>query len=88
MRSKLSGLARQALSGYAEMELAVLVSDKRMRDYKTALSNRNVRLMDSIGTYGWILMQDRLNRDAMGELPDFEALFAATSSMELVKQMS
>lgn len=88
LMSKLSGIARQALSGYSDMELAVLVSDKRMRDYKTALSNRNVRLMDSIGTYGWILMQDRLNRAAMGELPDFEALFAATSSMELVKQMS
>ena len=44
--------------------------------------------MDSIGTYGWILLQDRLNRAAMGDLPDFEALFAATSSAELVKQVS
>ncbi|WP_321338334.1 glutamate synthase-related protein [Breoghania sp.] len=88
LMTKLAGIARQALSRYSDMELAVLVSDKRMRDYKTALSNRNVRLMDSIGTYGWILLQDRLNRAAMGELPDFEALFASTSSMELVKQVS
>jgi glutamate synthase (NADPH/NADH) large chain len=65
-----------------------MVSDKRMRDYKTALSNRNVRLMDSIGTYGWILLQDRLNRAAMGDLPDYEALFSSSASMEMVKNMS
>ena len=88
LMTKLAAIARQALSGYSDMELAVMVSDKRMKDYKTALSNRNVRLMDSIGTYGWILLQDRLNREAMGELPDFEALFASTSSLELVKQVS
>ncbi|WP_172891542.1 glutamate synthase-related protein [Cohaesibacter sp. ES.047] len=88
LMTKLSGIARQAIADYSDMELAVMVSDKRMKDYKTALSNRNVRLMDSIGTYGWILLQDRLNRAAMGELPDFEVLFARTSSMELVKQVS
>ncbi|WP_373236488.1 glutamate synthase-related protein [Cohaesibacter celericrescens] len=88
LMTKLSAIAREALSGYSDMEIAVMVSDKRMRDYKTALSNRNVRLMDSIGTYGWILLQDRLNRAAMGTLPDFEALFASTSSMELIKQVS
>ena len=88
LMTKLAGIARQALAGYSDMEIAVMVSDKRMKDYKTALSNRNVRLMDSIGTYGWILLQDRLNREAMGELPDFEALFASTSSMELIKQVS
>ena len=87
LMTKLSGIARKALEDYSDLELAVLVSDKRMKDYKTALSNRNVRLMDSIGTYGWILLQDRLNRKAMGELPDFESLFAATSSQELVKQV-
>ena len=88
LMTRLSALARQALADYSEMELAVMVSDKRMKDYKTALSNRNVRLMDSIGTYGWILLQDRLNRAAMGDLPDFEALFASTSSMEMIKQAS
>ncbi len=88
LMTKLSNIAKQALADYSDMELAVLVSDKRMKDYKVALSNRNVPLMDSIGTYGWILLQDRLNRKAMGALPDFEALFAATSSQELVKQVS
>jgi glutamate synthase (NADPH/NADH) large chain len=88
LMSKLSGIARQALANYSDEQLAVMVSDKRMKDYKTALSNRNVRLMDSIGTYGWILLQDRLNRAAMGDLPDYEALFATSASMEMVKQMS
>ncbi|MCV6576918.1 MAG: glutamate synthase-related protein [Cohaesibacter sp.] len=85
---KLAAIARTALATYSDEQLAVMVSDKRMRDYKTALSNRNVRLMDSIGTYGWILLQDRLNRAAMGDLPDYEALFASSASMEMVKTMS
>jgi glutamate synthase (NADPH/NADH) large chain len=85
---KLAAIARNALANYSDEQLAVMVSDKRMRDYKTALSNRNVRLMDSIGTYGWILLQDRLNRAAMGDLPDYEALFASSASMEMVKNMS
>ena len=77
------------MTTYSDMEIAVMVSDKRMRDYKTALSNRNVRLMDSIGTYGWILLQDRFEPCSNGAiLPDFEVLFARTSSMELVKQVS
>ncbi|HAT87690.1 MAG TPA: hypothetical protein DCS30_18150 [Rhizobiales bacterium] len=85
---KLAAIARNALANYNDEQLAVMVSDKRMRDYKTALSNRNVRLMDSIGTYGWILLQDRLNRAAMGDLPDYEALLASSASMEMVKNMS
>ncbi|WP_068315410.1 glutamate synthase-related protein [Polycladidibacter hongkongensis] len=87
LNQKLAGHARKALESFGDEELAVMISDKRMKDYKTALSNRNVRLMDSIGTYGWILLQDRQNRQAMGEIPDFEMLFAKASSMELVKQM-
>ena len=88
LKQKLAAFARKALDHYDDHQLAVMVSDKRMKDYKTALSNRNVRLMDSIGTYGWIMLQDRINREAMGGLPDYEALFAKASSLDMVKQMS
>ncbi|MEM9206345.1 MAG: glutamate synthase-related protein [Pseudomonadota bacterium] len=88
LMQKLSATAKKALEKHSDMEIAVLVSDKRMKDYKTALSNRNVRLMDSIGTYGWIMLQDRTNRAAMGEIPDFETLFAQASSLDMVNQMT
>ncbi len=84
LMSKLLGYAREALQGYDEQELAVLVGDKRLRDYKTALSRRNVLSMDSPGTYGWILHQDRKNVAKLGELPSFEELFAQSA----VKDMS
>ncbi|WP_310618896.1 glutamate synthase-related protein [Flexibacterium corallicola] len=88
LNQKLSGVARKALETFSDHDLAVMISDKRMKDYKTALANRNVRLMDNIGTHGWIILQDRLNTKAMGEIPDFEELFARASSLEMVKLAS
>lgn len=85
---RLASFAKKALEDFADLEIAVLISDKRIRDYKTALANRNNLLQESFGTHGWILMQDRANREAMGTIPDFEALFAAASAREMVKQMS
>lgn len=88
LMQKLAAYARQAIALYSDEELAIMVSDKRMHDYKAALSARNVRLMDSIGTYGWILLQDRKNRAAIGEMPSYEALFAQTASEDILKQVS
>ena len=74
--------AREAVSDYSDQELAVMVSDKRLMDFKQALSLRNILSMDSPGTYGWILHQDRKNRDAIGTIPSFEELFAGRSLPE------
>lgn len=84
LMQKLLGYAREALQGYTDEELAVLVGDKRIRDYKTALSKRNVLSMDSPATYSWILLQDRKNVAKIGELPSFEELFAQSA----IKDMS
>ena len=51
-------------------------ADKRLRDYKEALNLRNCLSMDSLGTYSWILKQDRKNRESLGKIPDFEELFS------------
>ena len=61
---------------YSSEQLAVLIADKRLRDYKQALNLRNCLSMDSIGTYSWILRQDRKNQADLGEIPDFEELFS------------
>jgi len=76
LMSALAKHAKQAVSDYNDPGLAVLVSNKRLRDFKQALSMRNILSMDSPGTYSWILHQDRKNRSALGAIPSFDELFA------------
>ena len=68
--------AKKAIMDYSSEQLAVLIADKRLRDFKQALNLRNCLSMDSIGTYSWILRQDRKNQAQLGEIPDFEELFS------------
>jgi glutamate synthase (NADPH/NADH) large chain len=44
--------------------------------------------MDSLATYGWILHQDRKNRDALGAIPSFEELFAFNALNEILADAS
>lgn len=76
LMQKLLRYAREAIDTYSDADLAVLISDKRLRDYKAALDQRNVLSMDSPGTYGWIIHLDRRNRDLIGRMPSFEEIFA------------
>jgi glutamate synthase (NADPH/NADH) large chain len=76
LMSALSKHAKAALADYGEADLAVLVSNKRLVDFKQALSLRNILSMDSPGTYAWILHQDRKNTNALGQIPSFDELFA------------
>ncbi|MEM6711373.1 MAG: glutamate synthase-related protein [Pseudomonadota bacterium] len=81
----MSGLlshAKEAVDEYSDEELAVMISNKRIMDFKQALSLRNILSMDSPGTYGWIMHQDRKNMDAIGAIPSFEELFAGKSLPE------
>ncbi|NRB03501.1 MAG: glutamate synthase large subunit, partial [Rhodobacteraceae bacterium] len=80
--------ARAAVAGYDDAELAVLVSNKRLSDFKRALSLRNILSMDSPGTYAWILHQDRKNRDALGTVPSFDELFAQEALPDVVARIA
>ncbi|MEM6634557.1 MAG: glutamate synthase-related protein [Pseudomonadota bacterium] len=68
--------AKASIDGYDDAGLAALVANKRLNDFKRALSLRNILSMDSPGTYAWILHQSAKNRAALGEVPSFDALFA------------
>ncbi|MBK0097877.1 glutamate synthase large subunit [Erwinia sp. S63] len=81
--SKLQRHARSAIESYNDDELASLIAAKRMSDYKAALTQRNIRSMDSLATYGWIIYQDARNREVLGHLPDFEELFARAALPEI-----
>jgi len=81
--AKLQRHARAAIENYSDEELSCLIAAKRMADYKAALTQRNIRSMDSLATYGWIIYQDASNREVLGGLPDFEELFARAALPEL-----
>ena len=81
--AKLQRHARAAIENYNDEELSCLIAAKRMADYKAALTQRNIRSMDSLATYGWIIYQDGSNRQVLGKLPDFEELFARAALPEL-----
>ncbi|KAJ9434439.1 glutamate synthase (NADPH/NADH) large chain [Candidatus Pantoea symbiotica] len=81
--SRLQRHARSAIESYSDDELASLIAAKRMADYKAALTQRNIRSMDSLATYGWIIYQDACNREVLGHLPDFEELFARAALPEI-----
>ena len=76
LMSQLLRHARSAIDTYSDAELAVMVSSKRLTDFKRALSLRNVLSMDSPGTYGWILYQTQKNTQAIGRIPSYDELFA------------
>ncbi|MEM9552100.1 MAG: glutamate synthase-related protein, partial [Pseudomonadota bacterium] len=76
--------AKQAIDGYDDAGLATLVANKRLGDFKRALSLRNILSMDSPGTYAWILHQSAKNRAALGEVPSFDALFAENAIPDVV----
>ncbi|MEM1232134.1 MAG: glutamate synthase large subunit, partial [Pseudomonadota bacterium] len=87
LMSALARHARAALDHYDSHQLAVLLSHKRLGDFKQALQRRNVRSMDSPATYGWILTQDRRNREAIGRIPSFEELFAGHALLERARKV-
>lgn len=67
---------KKALEHYSEEELSILLADKRIRDYKKSLVLRDVQSVFSLGSTAWIIAQDRINREAMGHIPDFKELIA------------
>ena len=76
LESRLAKHAKAALAGYSDIELSSLVAHKRLADFKEALAKRNVRSMDGLATFGWIICQDKKNSERLGGIPCFESLFA------------
>ena len=76
--------AKVAVAGYDDAGLATLVANKRLGDFKKALSMRNILSMDSPGTYAWILHQNAKNRNALGTIPSFDELFAQAALPDVV----
>ena len=85
--NRLSKHARAALTDYDDNQIASLVADKRLTDFKMSLTLRSVRSIDSPTTYGWIMFQDRKNRETLGVIPSFEELFAKSAVPERIQNI-
>ncbi len=88
LMQQLMKYARNALNSFSDEQLAVLLSNKRLQDYKTALSRRDVLGMHSFATYGWIMRCDARNRESMSHLPSYEELFAKEATIDIARRAS
>ncbi len=78
---------REAYGNYTDEQLAILTSEKRLNDYKTALMNRDVQSIYSIGTTAWIIEQSAINKTALAEIPSVEAYLAGLCSHDIAQEM-
>ena len=78
---------REAYSQYDDAQLATLMAEKRLNDYKTTLMLRDVQSIYSIGSTAWIIEQDNLNRLAMAGVPSVDKNLASLESLAIVKDM-
>ncbi|WP_020481863.1 glutamate synthase-related protein [Methylomonas sp. MK1] len=78
---------REAYSQYDDGQLAALMAEKRLNDYKTTLMLRDVQSIYSIGSTAWIIEQDRFNRVALAGLPSIDKNLASLESLSIVKDM-
>ena len=85
--SRLAKHARAAIEDYEDADLAALVANKRIDDFKAALKQRDVRSMYSPATYGWILHQSQKNREQLGRIPSYEELFARQAMTDVAARM-
>jgi len=84
LMSKLLKHSREVINHYNDKELAVLIANKRLNDFKKALTLRNVMSMDSLSTYGWIIYQQLRNTRAVRSLKSYEELFYNQTIPDLV----
>ncbi|WP_239649667.1 hypothetical protein [Methylocucumis oryzae] len=78
---------RIAYGNYSDEQLATLIADKRLNDYKSALINRSVQSIYSIGSTAWIIEQQTINRKALADINAVESYLAEQCGLELVQTL-
>ncbi|MEM0986561.1 MAG: glutamate synthase-related protein [Pseudomonadota bacterium] len=80
--------ARTALADYTDADLAALIANKRITDFKLALASRDIRSMDNPATDDWIVLQSEKNREQLGRIPSFEEIFARNVLTETTARLA
>ncbi len=78
---------REAYSNYSDDQLACLLAGKRLNDYKTALINRSVQSIYSIGSTAWVIEQEAINRQALTGIPAVEEYLTGLVGLGIVQSM-
>ena len=78
---------REAYSQYDDAQLAALMAEKRIKDYKTTLALRDMQSIYALGATAWIIEQDRLNRQTLADLPSIDKNLASLESLAIVTNM-
>ena len=79
---------REAYSNYTDEQLAALLANKRVNDYKTALINRSVQSINSIGSTAWIIEQNNINKLALENIPCVQEYLAGLLGLSIVQNMA
>ncbi|GAB6141480.1 glutamate synthase-related protein [Methylosoma difficile] len=87
LQEALVKLTREAYSNYHDDQLSWLLADKRLNDYKTALINRSVQSIYSIGSTAWIIEQEKINQQALADIPSIDEYLASLVGLGIVQQM-
>ncbi len=87
LQEALVKLTREAYSHYNDEQLAWLLASKRLNDYKTALINRSVQSIHSIGSTAWIMGQDAANKHALAGIPSINEYLAGLVGLDIVQTM-
>lgn len=85
LQDALVKITREAYSSYNDDEIAALLANKRLNDYKTALINRSVQSINSMGSTVWIIEQSHVNRVALAGIPAVEKHLASLVGLELAQ---
>jgi glutamate synthase (NADPH/NADH) large chain len=63
------------------------MADKRLNDYKTAMIQRDVQSIYSIGSTAWIIEQHAINQLALTEIPNIEGYIAGLTSLNIAQTL-
>ncbi len=88
LMSNLAKHAKEAIADYDDDQLAALVANKRINDFKTTLAMRVSSRMDKLGTYAWIDYQTNKIEGILGEVPSFDELFAKSAIPAVLERSS
>ncbi|NOQ64698.1 MAG: glutamate synthase large subunit [Methyloprofundus sp.] len=78
---------REAYANYEDTQLAALLANKRLNDYKKALAMRDVQSIYSIGSTNWIIEQTAVNTEALLDIPSVDEYLAALNSQMVVQDI-
>ena len=78
---------REAYANYDDAQLALLLANKRLNDYKQALILRDVQSIYSIGSTNWIIEQSAINNQALADIPAVDEYLAALNSQAVIQDM-